>query len=115
MLRKIVRALVLVPLVFVAGSHLRPITALAAMLVALMPQLYWGARWMDRQRLDVHALGFSENHKCSMFAPLHAYLSPAYRSGPPVPTPQGLLIAPPSFEDRGIRGLYKPNVDCQPH
>ncbi|MBN9085675.1 MAG: hypothetical protein J0J01_02100 [Reyranella sp.] len=105
---------VLVPLVFVAGSHLRPIAALAAMLVALMPQLYWGARWMDRQRLDVRALGFSENHECSMFVPLRAYLSPTYRSGVPVATAQGLLIAPPSFEDRGTRGLFSPNVDCQP-
>jgi hypothetical protein len=88
--------------------------ALAAMLVTLLPQLYWGTRWIDRQRLDVEALGFSENHECSAFVPLHAYLNPTYRSGPPVPTAQGLLIAPPSFEDRGTRGLFRSDTDCQP-
>jgi hypothetical protein len=106
--------LVLVPLVFVAGSHRWPAVALAAMLVTLLPQLYWGTRWIDRQRLDVEALGFSENHECSAFVPLHAYLNPTYRSGPPVPTAQGLLIAPPSFEDRGTRGLFRSDTDCQP-
>jgi len=105
---------VLVPLAFVVGSHRRPIAALAVMLIATVPQLYWGVRWMERQRLDVHALGFTESHECTAFVPLRVYLEPAYRSGLPVQTTRGLLIAPPSFEDRGLRGLYRPDVDCQP-
>lgn len=99
---------VLVPLVFVVGSHRRPIAALAAMLIATVPQLYWGVRWMERQRLDVHALGFTESHECAAFVPLRAYLKPAYRAGLPVETTRGLLIAPPGFEDRGLWGLYGP-------
>jgi hypothetical protein len=82
------------PLAFVVGSHRRPIAA--------------------RQRLDVHALGFTESHECTAFVPLRAYLKPAYRAGLPVETTRGLLIAPPSFEDRGLWGLYRPDVDCQP-
>ena len=76
--------------------------------------VHWGVRWMERQRHDVHALGFTESHECTAFVPLRAYLEPGYRSGLPVQTTRGLLIAPPSFEDRGLRGLYRPDVDRQP-
>ena len=92
--------LVLVPLAVVFASARWPRLNCGALLAMLLPQFYWSAIWMQRQHLDLEALGFSRDFEASGFVPPRAYIQRDYRSGPPIETPAGLLVAPISFDGR---------------
>ena len=92
--------LVLVPLAVVFASARWPRLTCGALLAMLLPQFYWSAIWMQRQHLDLEALGFSRDFEASGFVPPRAYIQRDYRSGPPIETPAGLLVAPISFDGR---------------
>lgn len=92
--------LILVCLTYLAAVPTWPRAAPAALGVLIVASAYWMASWSARQfTADLAALNFPTD-----FVPPRAYISRDYRSGPPVPGPHGLLIAPSPFEEpRGLR------------
>jgi len=87
--------LLLVPTAFLTALPRAPRAASLALVMLLLPQLYWTGSWVWRQqRSSLAELGFPAG-----FATFDAYLSRDYLWGPPVRTPQGLLIPPLAGEE----------------
>lgn len=90
--------LILVPLIYATAWPVLPRAATVLMALAMLPLLYWTTTWSIRQQTqDLVALGFPGD-----FVPPNAYISRDYRTGPPVESKRGLLIAPSADEE--IRG-----------
>jgi len=81
--------LLLGPVAYVTALSLKPRAATVVAILALVPQLYWTSRWVIGQQTSTLAeLNFPNS-----FTPPQGYISPTYRSGPPIPTANGLLMA----------------------
>ena len=80
--------LILGPLAYITALSVRPHLATIAAFAALVPQLYWTGSWaVGQYTSSLTALEYPQS-----FASPQSYISPSYRSGPPVPTAQGNLI-----------------------
>jgi hypothetical protein len=97
--------LIVGPFVYIEGVRIAPRVAKMSIVLALLPQVYWtglGVLHLETSwRSDPNLGGLPTD----WLVPSQAYLSRHYRSGPPVETGAGLLIAPISFEE--TRGRTK--------
>jgi hypothetical protein len=92
--------LILVPLVFLSADAVVPRAAKASLLLLLAVQVYWTGRAAHFLVIrDLPELGFLTDPEESLFVMPDVYIDRAYRSGPPVVTSKGLLVAPMSFEE----------------
>ena len=92
--------LILVPLAYLTAWPAWPRWATVALVLAMLPTIYWTASWSYRQQRESLAeLGFPGN-----FVPPGGYISRDYRFGPNVQTNRGLLIAPSPWEEtKGLK------------
>jgi hypothetical protein len=96
--------LILVPLVFLSADVVAPRTAKASLLLLLVVQVYWTGRAAHFLVIrGLPELGFLPDPEESLFVMPDVYIDRAYRSGPPVATNKGLLVAPMSFEEPPAR------------
>ena len=90
--------LILGPTAYITAISLKMRLATVFAFAFLVPQLYWAGRWTAGQYTSTLAdLDFPRS-----FASPEAYISPMYRSGPPVITTKGILI--PSSTEEEPRG-----------
>jgi hypothetical protein len=92
--------IILLPFTFMAGVSVVPRLATAAMLLMLLPQIYWvGLEGLRQHRLTLAQLGDEEGRPLTNFVPPNAYIQPTYRDGPPIESKAGILVAPIAFEE----------------
>ena len=96
--------LILVPLVFLSADVVAPRIAKASLLLLLAVQVYWTGRAAHFLVIrSLPELGFLPDPEESLFVMPDVYIDRAYRSGPPVATNKGLLVAPMNFEEPPAR------------
>ena len=90
----------LMPFVILTVARWRAAIAVTTLVVTGLPVMYWTATWVRiNTPTSIERLGFPEG-----FVPHRARVSSAYLEGPPLDTPEGLLISPLGFEESGGGG-----------
>ena len=91
--------LVVGPLACIEAARVAPRIARMAILLLLLPQLYWTGLAALRLEMSWRNDPALARLPTDWLVPARAYLSRDYRSGPPVENRAGLLVAPFSFEE----------------